>query len=352
MDEVNDYREAVDGFAKEYATSGLVRAATLDGPGWDESAWSVAAGQLGVPALLIPEEFGGAGADAPVAAAAIRSLASAVAPGPYLGSLVAGALLSEAHETFGGAVSAIADGSSRVAVAFSTLDNGSDAVSVSTDSASGRLGAVADACAATHVAFVAWSGGAPALVLVALDDAGVVVTPLESLDLTRASADVVFDGAAATVAAVESAAVQRIRSLAALLVTADQVGVAEAALSSIVDYSLERYAFGRQIGSFQAMKNQLAELYCAVEQIQAMLQRGLDGLQEADFARIANETACFIGPAAVRITTEALRLFGGIGFTWEHDAHLRLRRATADEYLVGTPYGRRRRLAADLGLAS
>jgi alkylation response protein AidB-like acyl-CoA dehydrogenase len=351
-DEVSDYRAAIDEFAKEYATSGRVRAASLDGAGWDESAWSVAAQQLGVTSLLIPEAQGGAGADAAVAAAAARSLAAGLAPGPYLGSMVAGALLSAAPDVFGAALAAIADGSLRVATAFSTLEEGDHGVTAGEGVLGGALESVPDAASATHLALVTWTGGSPAAALVDLASAGVEITPLESLDLTRPSARVVLDGAAATIAPLEPGAVAQVRDIATVLVIAEQVGVSETALAHDVAYSLERYAFGRQIGSFQALKNQLAELYCVIEQMQAMLHRALSAVLRGDGAREANEAACFAGPASVRVTTEALRLLGGIGFTWEHDAHLRLRRTTANEYLVGTPYSRRRRLAADLGLAS
>jgi alkylation response protein AidB-like acyl-CoA dehydrogenase len=136
-----------------------------------------------------------------------------------------------------------------------------------------------------------------------------------------------------------------------LLLAAEQLSVIDRVLREDVSYLIDREAFGRKVGSFQAVKHQLAQIYCRWEQGVALLDHALTVFGDPAVRTTAVDTVqCFVAPAAVQATTDALRLLGGIGFTWEHDAHLYFRRARAAESMLENIHVRRSRLAGALGL--
>ena len=278
--------------------------------------WSAFA-ELGLPGLLVPESLGGAGASAREAAAVLEELGRAAAPSPFLtSSVVATTVL-------------VALGDTEILPAL----------------ASGEQTAALLAGPAV---------GLPADVLLLPDgDAlyavrGATCRPVSSLDMTRPLAEVDLDGAERTLVSEDArAAVEAGLLVGAGLLASEQVGVARWALETTVAYLKERRQFGRVVGGFQALKHRLADLYAEVEQADAAARYAAACLatDDPDAPVAVHVAASFCGEAATHAAEEAIQLHGGLGMTWEHPAHLHLKRAKADELLLGTPEAHRAALA-------
>jgi alkylation response protein AidB-like acyl-CoA dehydrogenase len=193
------------------------------------------------------------------------------------------------------------------------------------------------------------------LYLVDAHAAGVTRSPVVSLDGTRVLCDLTLDGVPARRLAAgdaAAAAVDAALSAGAAVLAAELLGVAQQCLDMTVGYAKERRQFARQIGSFQAIKHRLADLYVAVTQARAASRYAAGCLAEgsADAAVAVAMAKAYCGEAAVRAAEECVQLHGGIGFTWEHPAHLYLKRAKSGSIAFGTPDRHRSTLAALVGL--
>lgn len=189
-------------------------------------------------------------------------------------------------------------------------------------------------------------------VLVERDAPGLTVTPLTSMDQTRPYARLDFGAVAAEPLADPAAAFAAARRTGALVIAADALGGAQACLDRTVAYAQERVQFGRAIGSFQAVKHRLADMMVGVEQARSAVYWAAcaidEGSGEAAFAvHAAKAFACDTYSDAAG---EMIQLHGGIGFTWEHDAHLYFKRARSNRGLLGTPDWHREQIAALAGL--
>jgi alkylation response protein AidB-like acyl-CoA dehydrogenase len=181
---------------------------------------------------------------------------------------------------------------------------------------------------------------------------GVAVRTQKTIDLTRRFGEVVFDGAAVSTARLIDADAEGVRgraiNLATVLQAAEAVGAADLLFHETVDYLKVRMQFGRTIGSFQAIKHRLADLLILLEGMRAATYYGAlalnDGFEDVDAA--VSTAGSFVGDGFSTLCGEALQLHGGIGFTWEHDVHLFLRRAIANKGLYGDPSWHRERLCA------
>ena len=212
------------------------------------------------------------------------------------------------------------------------------------DGLSGRVRSVADASVADLLVVPAVGADGLELHAVSVEQQGVSVEPVASLDLTRPVADVTLDGASSTLlAGAESAdsAVDGALWTAAGLLASEQLGVAEWCLDTTVAYLKERHQFGRPVGSFQALKHRLADVWQDLVLARAVARNAADepGPVPASLAKALCSTV------AVHAAEEAVQLHGGIGMTWEHPAHLYLKRAKADSIALGTA-GRHRQLLA------
>jgi len=184
---------------------------------------------------------------------------------------------------------------------------------------------------------------------VANAEAGVGVEPVVSLDMTRQLADIVFTGAPSTrVTAAETgdATVREALDVGAALLASEQLGVAQWCLDQTVAYLRERRQFGRPVGGFQAVKHRLADLYVLVESARAAARYAAVTAAEDDPDRgvAASIAQAYCSEVAVRAAEECVQLHGGIGMTWEHPAHLYLKRAKADQLAFGTAGAHRQRL--------
>jgi alkylation response protein AidB-like acyl-CoA dehydrogenase len=236
-----------------------------------------------------------------------------------------------------------------LAVPWSTApDVGLPALRVEGDRLTGTVTSVAGAIEA-DVLLVAASSG-----LYAVDVSAVTVTPRVCLDMTRQLADVTLDGVSGVLVLADAEpAVRRALDSGAALMASEQLGVARWCLDTTVDYLKVRKQFGRVLGGFQALKHRLADLYTDVESGAAAARYAAATLAAGDpDATVATSIAqAYNSDLAVRAAEEAVQLHGGIGMTWEHPAHLYLKRAKADQIALGTPGRHRARLGAlvDLG---
>ena len=344
-------RSAVRGLLADHcdATSVLARVET-DEP-HDRALWKSLTEGMGLAGLLIPEEFGGQGATHREAAVVLEELGRSVAPVPYLTSAVVAteALLDCAGDEASALLSSLASGRTVgvLAVPLSAAPGqGFGGVREEGGRLDGRVTGVADAAAA-DVLLVPTSSG---LCVVDVGEDGVTVEPQTSLDRTRPVATVTFAGAHARVLTDNAVpAVRRALRAGAGLLASEQLGVADWCLTETVRYTRERHQFNRPVGSFQALKHRLAQVWLEVVGTRAAARSAADTLAAgSDDADVAVAVAqAYAGPAAVHAAEEALQLHGGIGMTWEHPVHLYLKRAKADSIALGTA-GRHREELAEL----
>ncbi|MBK5217032.1 MAG: acyl-CoA/acyl-ACP dehydrogenase [Propionibacteriales bacterium] len=327
--------------------------------------WKSLAADLGLAALLVPEEFGGAGASAREAAVVMEELGRSVAPVPYFSSAVLATItLVEAGETDLLAELASGDKTAALAVPLSSTANSlvltvdADNDNRNSDSLNGSLNgsvtSVADAGTAdVFVVPVALAEGGMALYLV--ERGAVTVDPVVSLDMTRPLGDLTFEAASGTRIAEGKPAAKAVESAlrhGAALLASEQLGVAQWCLDTTLEYVKGRYQFGRPVGSYQALKHRLADLWLEVGSANAAARYAADCLaQGGDDTDVAVSVAqAYCSDVAVKAAEEAIQLHGGIGMTWEHPAHLYLKRAKADQIAMGTPDQHRAHLAELLDL--
>ncbi|HEV2784278.1 MAG TPA: acyl-CoA dehydrogenase family protein [Actinophytocola sp.] len=325
---------------------------------YDLDLWRTLAADVGAAALLIPESHGGHGATAREAAVVLEELGRFVAPVPFLGSAVLAttALVGCSADTL---LSALAAGESTATLAIAlSMGPGSpfpSGVRVDGGTLHGRVGSVADALVADVLVVPAVGPDGPELHAVRLPDPAVTVTPVVSLDLTRPIADLTLSGATserlAGPGAAESAVDSALRTGAGLLAS-EQLGLAEWCLDSTVAYLKERKQFGRPVGSFQALKHRVADVWESLVLARAAARYAADTLAtgDPDTPVAVGVAASLCSPVAVRAAEECIQLHGGIGMTWEHPAHLYLKRAKADEIALGTPGRHRANLAPLINL--
>jgi alkylation response protein AidB-like acyl-CoA dehydrogenase len=331
----------------------------------DPALWRALAADLGCAGLLIPEDLGGAGASCREAAVVAEETGYAVAPVPYLGSSVVAtaALLGSRDELLPGLASG--EVTAALAVPFAqpppgtvhavarpggvriVLQEPGDSSGVMR--LSGQVTGVADALTA-DVLLVPADGKPFGLCAVDVAADGVTMAPVVSLDATRPLADLVFDRAPGRVVALnEDAAASVLAGLTVgtAILASEQLGVAQRCLDMTLAYVKERRQFARPVGSFQALKHRLADVWIAVTQARAAARYAAaclaDGDRDIPVAVALAKAAC--GEAAVHAAQECVQLHGGIGFTWEHPAHLLLKRAKSGSIAFGTPDRHRAELA-------
>jgi alkylation response protein AidB-like acyl-CoA dehydrogenase len=223
-------------------------------------------------------------------------------------------------------------------------------VTVDGERLSGSVRSVADALAA-DVLLVPTDDG-----LYAVDAAadGVTRTPVVSFDLTRPLADLTLNGTSGRRVAQGPDAVSAALTVGAALLASEQLGVAEWCLETTVEYVKMRHQFGRPIGSFQALKHRLADVWVDVTQARAVARYAADcaATGDADLGVAASLAQAFCSPVAVKAAEECVQLHGGIGFTWEHPAHLFLKRAKSSAVAYGSADRHRGTLATLVDLPS
>ncbi|MFS0694390.1 acyl-CoA dehydrogenase family protein [Streptomyces nitrosporeus] len=335
-----------------------------------EAAWAPLAEQMGAASLAVPEEYDGAGGGARDVHVLMEELGRCLSPLPFLGSavLATGALLASGDkDACGRLLPALAGGGSVGALAWA--EGGSwDPASVRAGAVPGRgPGAswvltgvkehVLDAGRVDVLLVAARTAAGISLFEVAVDAPGVRREPLVTMDGTRGQARWVFDGAGARLLGADGdggRVLEHVRDLACAALAAEQAGAAGRCLEITVAYARDRVQFGRPIGSFQAVKHRLADAYVLVESARsaALGAAFAADLDPGALPRAAAVAKSVCSEAFSAVAGEMIQLHGGIGVTWEHDAHRYFKRAHGSGELFGSPARHRARLAAGLGLTA
>ena len=323
--------------------------------------WHSVAVELGLGGLLVPEELGGVGGSARDAAVVLGELGRAVAPVPFLTSAVLAvtAALPSRDEAL---LSGLGSGEVTAALLVPlTASSGSFGPSVRAEDGGlrGRVPVVAGALEAdvllVPVAVSDEVSDGVELHAVEAGSRGLTVTAVTSLDMTRQVADVTLEGVGSRLLLAGDTgdpAVRRALLVGAALLASEQVGVAQRCLEDTVAYLKQRRQFGRVLAGYQALKHRLADLYIEVESARAAAQYAAAAVaaDDPDLPVAVEVAAAYCSRVAVHAAEECVQLHGGIGMTWEHPAHLYLKRAKADQLAFGSAGEHLARLAELVGL--
>ncbi|GAA3513411.1 acyl-CoA dehydrogenase family protein [Aeromicrobium panaciterrae] len=325
--------------------------------GLDLALWRTMA-DLGLTGMTVPQRLGGSGASMNELAVVMEEAGKALACVPLLSSSLATVALLEVEESFPGRASTIlgdlAQGRRIVTLATSVSCRVTPGVDGGWN-VSGMAKSVLDGALADTILILA--EGPDGSILLAVDaNESVSAKPLGTLDQTRKLADLEFRGASAELVAGPphaSSAVAQARDAGAILLASEQVGGAQAVLDMSVAHATSRMQFGRPIGSFQAVKHRCADMLVDVELARTAARYAVAiAADDRETAVVAATAASFCAEAFYRCATGAIQVHGGVGFTWEHPAHLYLKRAMSGQHVLGTPRAHRRRIAAELGWTS
>lgn len=302
--------------------SAAVRAAMTSEHGYDTALWQTLCEQIGVAALLVPEEYDGAGGTLVEAHVVLEELGRALTPGPALASLVAAAALAGADE----------NARKRLLPRI----------------AAGEIATVAWGDPAGPIESVLHGDQAEILLVTApdglyeVDPSAVTATRTPAMDLTTRLATITL-GDSPTTRIGDVAEVAHARTVGTIGVTALQLGLAERALEMTVGYAKERVQFGRPLASFQALKHRMAAMLVDVETSRSIAWAAAYAVatDAADAVDLTAAAASYCSEALQRIAAETVQIHGGIAITWEHDAQLVFKRAHALGQLFGQPHEHR-----------
>ncbi len=357
-----ELRTTVRRFLADKAPLAKVRAAVDTDLGYDAALWQQMAGQLGLPGLHLPEEHGGSGTGLLEPAVVLEETGRALSSTPYSAVLFASLAVlhlgSEEHRAL--LLPALAAGDSVATLAL--VEHGSatgtsglqttalsrgEGVTLTGTKTLVEHGHTADVLLVSAVG----DGGAVRLYVVQGDAPGVLRSRLDALDLTRPVARVSFDAASA-VPLGDATGLDGFVDVLCALLACEQVGGTAACLDMATAYAKDRLQFNRPIGSFQAVKHRLAEMLVALDGARAAAQYAVFAADSGspELATVAPLAKAEASEAFTFAAGWNIQVHGGVGFTWEQDAHLYFRRAWADSALYGVPAAQRARLADRLGL--
>ena len=279
--------------------------------GYDESLWRLLCEQVGAAALVVPEDFGGAGGELGDAAVVVENLGRGLVPTPLLGTTLAELALLASDEPDADALERLAAGTSIGTVVFDpgVVLNGDLADVVLACEAAGSTGGRA-------------SRAAPAVTM----DPTRRLARLDATDTVTIGKD------------------PGLADIAAILLAAEQIGAATRCLELTVAYTKERVQFGRPIGSFQALKHRMADLYVLVQSAHALVNDAVNN-PTATSAAVARVAAT---EAFNAVASESIQMHGGVGITWEYDVQLYFKRAHGSAQLLGPPRDHLRRLESEV----
>jgi alkylation response protein AidB-like acyl-CoA dehydrogenase len=365
-EEQEELRSAVRRYFEDKSPSTEVRRLMETTEGYDPAVWSQMANQLGLQALTIPEEFGGAGFGYVELVVVLEEMGRALVCAPYFASvaLAANALLSSGDDAAKAEyLPGIASGETIATLAYTEPSGRWDiegielAATKSGDdwSLTGVKSYVLDGHTASLILVAARTAAGISLFAVDGEASGLTRTALATMDQTRKQAKLEFEGVAGRLIGEDGDAgpvLQKTLDLAAVALAAEQVGGAQRVLEMSVEYAKTRIQFGRPIGSFQAIKHKCADMLLEVESAKsAAYYAGWAAAEDNDELPV---TAClakaYCSEAYFHAAAENIQIHGGIGFTWEHDAHLYFKRAKSSELILGDPAYHRELLAQRIGI--
>jgi alkylation response protein AidB-like acyl-CoA dehydrogenase len=360
-DEQAQLLSAVKKFATENFDEQAIRRLMESDPPFDPAVWGRLGAELGVLGLSVPEDDGGVGGTLVDQAVAVEVLGATLATGPLFGTVyltIPALVAASAGPVRDGVLAELVEGRRTAAFAVPDRAGSFDPTLVTLRASgsgdaltlSGTVDRVVDGGVADDLLVAAEGADGIALYVVEATASGVERTPLATLDLTRQQATIRFTDAPARLVADSGEAARVIEHalhVGSVLLAVEQVGAAQHLLDLAVEYAKSRLQFGRPIGSFQAVKHRLADVMVDIEHARSAAYHAIwaltDGSDDATLAAsIAQATA---SAAFVRAATDAIQTLGGIGFTWEHQAHLYFKRATTDAALLGSAEQHRSRVA-------
>ncbi len=331
--------------------------------GHDPRVWAQLASQLGLIGLAIPEEYQGVGMGPLELAVVFEELGRSLFPGPFLSTVgIAVPLLlacgdDELNKEW---LPRIAAGEAIVTVAMTEENSSWDLdLSVRAESSgdrwalSGSKWYVLDGLIADLILVVAGTAEGVRVFAVPGDAEGLTRESMATMDRSRKMARLTFDGVATTaVSGSDEQAVRHALDLAAVALSAENVGAAQRCLDLSADYARERIQFGRPIGSFQAVKHKLANMLIEVEQARSAsyFASREAASNSADLPLAASLAKAYTSDAFFHAAADTIQVHGGIGFTWEHPAQLYFKRAKTNQQLLGSPAWHRSRVADRVGI--
>ena len=365
--ELRELRASVREFLEAKSPEEAVRKLMESEPRFDPAVWAQAADQLRLPGLVIPEEYGGDGFGLVELGVVLEEMGRALLCAPFFATVVLAAqalLASGDREACARHLPGIAAGGTTAALAVAEDSGSWDPALISARAVpdgdggwklTGRKSFVIDGTTADLVLVVARTVAGPSLFAVDRDTAGLAAEPMETLDATRAMARLTFDAVPATLVGSDGAGgrtMAKVLDVASVALAAEQSGGARRCLELSTEHARTRHQFGRPIGAFQAVKHKCADMLVQVELAEAASREAArladEGSPEFPVAAAVAHACC--SRAYMFAAMENIQVHGGIGFTWEHPAHLYFRRAKSSQLLFGGPAVYHERLLDRLGI--
>jgi alkylation response protein AidB-like acyl-CoA dehydrogenase len=364
-EEQEELRKIVRSFLDAKSPETEVRRLMETDSGYDAAVWNQMAAEMGLTSLIIPEEFGGQGYGYVELGVVLEEMGKALLCAPFFSTVMAtNAILQSGDEAAKKALlPGIASGETIATVAFTEPSGKWDEAGITLQATgsgdswtlSGTKSFVLDGHTASLIVVAARTGKGVSLFSVAGDAAGLTRTALSTMDQTRKQAKLDFAGTPATLLGAEGegwATLSKVLDLTAVALAAEQVGGAQRCLDMAVEYAKVRVQFGRPIGSFQAIKHKCADMLLEVESAKSAAYYGMWCAAEMndELPSVASLAKAYCSEAYFHASAENIQIHGGIGFTWEHPAHLYFKRAKSSELLFGDPSYHRELLAQRIGI--
>jgi alkylation response protein AidB-like acyl-CoA dehydrogenase len=363
-EEQHALRSTTRSFFQAVSSDADLRSRTDPPPDYDASVWQRMATELGLAGLIVPSTLGGSDGTFVDLAIVLEEAGRRLVSSPFLSTMIAAAILLEAGEgdVERELLTAIAAGEVTATFALAERDGRWDASALAcraeghgtSVAVTGAKNYVVDGDTSDLIIVAAHGAGGVGLFAVEGDAAGVSRMRLSTFDRSRHLAALEFSRATGRALGHlgDAALVERALDLASTALAAEQVGVAQAAFDMALGYARTRVQFGRVIGSFQAIKHMCADLLLDIESARSAAYYAAWTIAERsdEAALVAPLAQAYCSDVALLVASDNIQIHGGIGFTWEHLAHLYYRRAKASLQLFGSPQFHRERLAARLGL--
>ena len=365
-EEQEELRRIVRQFLETKSSEAAVREQMETEAGYDNAVWSQMAEQMGLQGLIVPEEFGGSGYSYVELIVVLEEMGRSLLCAPYFSTVVlaANTLIHSGDDAAkGDLLPGIASGETIATLAFTEPNGRWDEAGIEMTATQAGDGwtldgtkmFVLDGHTASLIIVAARTGKGVSLFAVDGGAAGLTRTALSTMDQTRKQAKLDFAGTPATLVGTEGDGwnvLSRVLDLAAVALAAEQVGGAQKVLEMAVEYAKVRVQFGRPIGSFQAIKHKCADMLLEVESAKsAAYYAGWCASELNDeLPSVASLAKAYCSDAYFHAAAENIQIHGGIGFTWEHPAHLYFKRAKSSELLFGDPTYHRELLAQRIGL--
>jgi alkylation response protein AidB-like acyl-CoA dehydrogenase len=365
-DEQEELRKAVRRFLDDKSPETEVRRLMETAEGYDPAVWKQMGEQLGLQGLAIPEEYGGSGYTYVELIVVLEEMGRALLCAPYFSSMALAAnLLLASHDDAAkrDLLPGIAAGTTIATVALAEASGRWDEEGVTLEASGSGSGwtltgeklYVLDGHTADLILVAARTASGVSVFAVNLGASGLTTTALSTMDQTRKQAKVTFEATPARLVGTDGAgwdAISKMLDLAAVALAAEQVGGAQKVLDMAVEYAKVRVQFGRPIGSFQAIKHMCADMLLEVESAKsAAYYAGWAAAEDSDeLPVVASLAKSYCSEAYFHAAAQNIQIHGGIGFTWEHPAHLYFKRAKSSELLFGDPTYHRELLAQRIGI--